>query len=35
MQKSPPSITLSAEAGEALIARVHQRGLSAEDAGVV
>ena len=35
MQKSPPSITLSAEAGEALIARVHQSGLSAEDAGVV
>jgi transposase len=35
MQKSPPSITLSAEAGEALIVRVHQSGLSAEDAGVV
>lgn len=35
MQKSPPSLTLSAEAGEALIARVHQSGLSAEDAGVV
>jgi len=35
MKKPPPSITLSAEAGEALIARVHQSGLSAEDAGVV
>jgi len=35
MQKSPLSITLSAEAGEALIVRVHQSGLSAEDAGVV
>jgi len=35
MQKSPPSLTLSAEAGEALIARVHQSGLSTEDAGVV
>src|SRR5436309_1163010 len=35
MQKSLPCITRSAEAGEALIARVHQSGLSAEDAGVV
>ena len=35
MQKSLPSLTLSAEAGEALIARVYQSGLSAEDAGVV
>jgi hypothetical protein len=35
MKKPPASITLSAEEGEALIARVHQSGLSAEDAGVV
>lgn len=35
MKKPPPSITLSAEEGEALIARVHQSGLSAEDSGVV
>jgi transposase len=35
MKKPPSSITLRAEEGEALIARVHQSGLSAEDAGVV
>ena len=35
MKKPPPSITLSAEASEALIARVHKSGLSAEDSGVV
>lgn len=35
MPKPPPSISLSAEDGEALIVRVHQSGLSAEDAGVV
>ena len=35
MKKPPARITLSAEEGEALIARVHQSGLSAEDAGVV
>jgi len=35
MKKPPPRITLRAEEGEALIARVHQSGLSAEDAGVV
>lgn len=35
MKKPPPSLTLSAEAGEALIARVHKSGLSAEDSGVV
>jgi transposase len=35
MKKPPASITLRAEEGEALIARVHQSGLSAEDAGVV
>ena len=35
MKKPPPSITLSAEAGEALIVRVHQSGLSTEDARVV
>ena len=35
MKKPPPSITLRAEEGEALIARVHQSGLSAEDSGMV
>jgi transposase len=35
MKKPPPSISLRAEEGEALIVRVHQSGLSAEDAGVV
>jgi transposase len=35
MKKPPSSITLSTEEGEALITRVHQSGLSAEDAGVV
>lgn len=35
MKKPPSSITLRAEEGEALIARVHQSGVSAEDAGVV
>jgi hypothetical protein len=35
MKKPPPSISLRAAAGEALIVRVHQSGLSAEDAGVV
>lgn len=35
MKKPPPSLTLSAEEGEALIARVHASGLSAEDSGVV
>jgi len=35
MTKPPSQITLSAEAGEALIVRVHQSGLSVEDAGVV
>ena len=35
MTKPPSQITLSAEAAEALIARVHQSGLSAEDSGVV
>ena len=35
MKKPPPSLTLSAAEGEALIARVHERGLSAEDSGVV
>ena len=35
MKKPPAHSTLRAEAGEALIARGHQRGLSAEDAGVV
>jgi len=35
MQKPPPSRTLSAEEGEALIARVHESGLSVEDSGMV
>jgi len=35
MTKPPAHITLSAEEGEALIERVHQSGLSAEDSGVV
>jgi transposase len=35
MKKPPPSLTLSADEGEALIARVHESGLSAEDSGVV
>lgn len=35
MPKPPPDITLSTQDGEALIARVHASGLSAEDAGVV
>ncbi len=35
MKKPPPSLTLRAAEGEALIARVHESGLSAEDAGVV
>jgi hypothetical protein len=35
MKKPPAHSTRRAEAGEALIARVHQSGLSAEDAGVV
>jgi hypothetical protein len=35
MKKPSESITLSAQEGEALIARVHQSGLSSEDAGVV
>jgi hypothetical protein len=35
MKKPPPSLTLSAEEGEVLIARVHESGLSAEDSGVV
>lgn len=35
MKKPPPHITLSTQDGEALIARVHESGLSAEDAGVV
>lgn len=35
MKKPPPSITRSAEAGEALIARVEGSGLSAEDRRVV
>jgi len=35
MKKPPPSRTLSVAEGEALIARVHQSGLSAEDAGMV
>src|SRR5437867_13299616 len=35
MTKPPSQITLSAEAGEALIVRVHHSGLSGEDAGVV
>jgi len=35
MKKPPPSISLSADEGEALIVRVHQSGLRAEDAGVV
>jgi hypothetical protein len=35
MKKPPPSFTLSAEEGEALITRVHHSGLSVQDAGVV
>lgn len=35
VQKPANNVTLSAEAGEALIARVHQSNLSADDAGVV
>lgn len=35
MIQPPPSLTLSAQEGESLIARVHESGLSAEDAGVV
>lgn len=35
MTKPPSQIMLSAEAGETLIVRVHQSGLSVEDAGVV
>ena len=35
MKKPPPSRTLSVAAGEALIARVHQSGFSAEDSGMV
>jgi hypothetical protein len=35
MKKPPPSLTLSVDEGEALIARVHESGLSAEDSGVV
>lgn len=35
MKQPPPSRTLSVAEGEALIARVHQSGLSAEDAGIV
>jgi transposase len=35
MKKPPPSLTLSVAEGEALLARVHQSGLSAEDAGMV
>ncbi len=35
MTKPPSQITLSAEEAEALMERVHQSGLSAEDSGVV
>src|SRR5712691_12449850 len=35
LNKPADNVTLSAEAGEALIARVHQSNLSADDAGVV
>lgn len=35
MKKSADTVTLSAEEGEALIARVHQSNLRADDAGVV
>ena len=35
MMQPPTSLTLSAQEGESLIARVHESGLSAEDAGVV
>jgi len=35
VKKPADNVTLSAEAGEALIARVHQSNLSADDAGVV
>ena len=35
MTNLPDTISLSAEDGEALIARVHQSNLSREDAGIV